>query len=93
MKEIIDEIKKLKEEVRRLRAMLFPYADAKSISGSSWAGCYLIGDDKSIKELNRLLSADQAYKTCRTDFDERINFEREKKESAEQMYLDRCRYD
>lgn len=36
------------------RRKLFPYADATEISGMSWNGFYLIGDEKSVKELRRI---------------------------------------
>ncbi|MGY5795190.1 hypothetical protein ACXHXM_34105 len=40
------------KEIERLRAMLFPYADATEISGLSTDGCYWIGDKKSIERLH-----------------------------------------
>lgn len=45
----------LQAENATLRARLFPYADGPStLCGRSWNGFYLIGDEKSIKELERL---------------------------------------
>jgi len=45
----------LQEENKHLRARLFPYADEPStLCGRSWNGFYLIADEKSIKEVERL---------------------------------------
>src|SRR5690606_21309334 len=45
----------LQQENAHLRARLFPYADGPStLCGRSWNGFYLIGDEKSIKEVERM---------------------------------------
>ena len=59
-------------ELAEARARLFPYADDKEISGMSWGGFYLIGNDKSIKELRRIENAAAQIEVYRAAFDERI---------------------
>ena len=59
-------------ELAEARARLFPYADDKQISGMSWGGFYLIGNDKSIKELRRIENAAAQIEVYRAAFDERI---------------------
>lgn len=54
-----EEHKRLKDENDNLRRMLFPYADAKEISGLSWTGFYVIGDRKSIREVSNALHRSQ----------------------------------
>jgi hypothetical protein len=40
--------------IKELEGMLFPYANDRQISGMSWGGFYLIGNEKSIDELRRI---------------------------------------
>lgn len=72
-----NEIKQLREEIvrcdlenARFRSMLFPYADETQISGSSWNGFYLIGDKKSIKELDRIRNDATQIEVYRKAYDE-----------------------
>ncbi len=65
-------IERLTAERDELRARLFPYADDKQISGMSWGGFYLIGNDKSIKELRRIEHRAAQLEEFRAAFDERI---------------------
>lgn len=72
---------RLRTENERLRSMLFPYADATKISGASWGnGFYLIGDDKSIKELGRLQNNAAQVEVFRKAYDEGLALAKEKNE-------------
>lgn len=62
----------VKNEMVSLRAKLFPYADDSKIAGMSWGGFYLIGDEKSIKELRRIENRSVQLDDFRTQFDNRI---------------------
>lgn len=66
------------------RRKLFPYADATEISGMSWNGFYLIGDDKSIKELRRIENRSAQIEVYRQAFDERIAIAESRASSAEE---------
>lgn len=67
-----EQVEALTRERDEARARLFPYADDKQISGMSWNGFYLIGNDKSIKELRRIENDAAQIEVYRTAFDERI---------------------
>lgn len=58
--------------LKEARAKLFPYADATEISGMSWNGFYLIGDEKSIKELRRLENRSSQIEIFKAAFDEKV---------------------
>jgi len=48
------DLERVTAERDAMRSKLFPYADETDISGMSWGGFYLIGNAKSIKELQRI---------------------------------------
>lgn len=58
--------------LKEARAKLFPYADATEISGMSWNGFYLIGDEKSINELRRLENRSSQIEIFKAAFDEKV---------------------
>lgn len=66
-----DALSSLVRERDELRARLFPYADDKQISGMSWDGFYLIGNDKSIKKLRQIENDAAQLSVYRAAFDER----------------------
>lgn len=75
----IDEILSLEKDLvdtniqlRDARSKLFPYADETEISGMSWSGFYLIGNDKSIKELHRINHRSAQLESYTTAFEERV---------------------
>jgi ribosomal protein S12 methylthiotransferase accessory factor YcaO len=53
------------------RRKLFPYADATEISGMSWSGFYLIGDEKSISKLRQIENDAAQIEIYRKAFEER----------------------
>lgn len=63
---------KAEKDLVEARLKLFPYADAPTITGLSWNGFYLIGDQKSIKELKRLENRSSQLEVFSAAFDERI---------------------
>lgn len=65
------------------RRMLFPYADATEISGMSWSGHYLIGDDKSIKKLREIENKSAQIDVYRAAFDENVSALKAKLSEAE----------
>lgn len=74
-----DQIEALKGELIKVvgerdeaRRMLFPYADAKEISGISWDGKYLIGDKKSIEYFHEMKNRGEQIDVYKRAFDERI---------------------
>jgi hypothetical protein len=60
------------DEIGRLRAMLFPYADATEISGVSWDGKYLIGDKASIKFFHEMKNRGEQIDVYKQAYDERV---------------------
>jgi hypothetical protein len=72
LEELATALQRVAQERDDLRKRLFPYADDKEISGMSWGGFYLIGNDKSIKELQRIENAAAQIEVYRAAFDERV---------------------
>lgn len=59
-------------EIDRLRFLLGPYKDSRELSGMSWSGFNLFGDDKSIRELKRLHNRSSQLEVYTAAYDERI---------------------
>lgn len=59
-------------EIKELRAKLFPYADATEISGISWDGKYLIGDNASIRFFHEMKNRGEQIDVYKRAYDERL---------------------
>lgn len=70
--ELEAKVAELERERDDLRRKLFPFADATEISGMSWNGFNLLGDEKSIKELRRLENRSSQLEVYTAAYEERI---------------------
>lgn len=65
-------IRGLDAENKDLRARLFPYADAKEVSGISFDGKYLIGDKASVDYFREMANRGEQIDIYKRSYDENL---------------------
>ena len=60
-------------EIDELRAKLFPYADESTISGMGWSGFHLLGNKKSIEELQRIVHRSSQLEAFAKAYNEEVS--------------------